>query len=288
MTGYGHTRFEDDQFAINVEVKTLNSKFLDVNIRIPRAFSNKEMEIRNLLGEVLERGKINLVMDFLNKKEATSKVNINEQLFSEYFDSLNNLADGIKADKTEIFKLALQFPEVMGTIEDDHNKDEEWKAILPIVEKAVKQCDEFRKKEGAVLTGNLIDYKNHITTLLEEIKKMDPERIEKTKNRLKGNLSEFISKEELDVNRMEQELIYYIEKLDINEEIVRLDSHLGYFSEILQSNRSMGKKLNFIAQEMGREINTIGSKSNYAPMQKLVVNMKEELEKIKEQVLNLV
>ena len=288
MTGYGHTRFEDDQFAINVEVKTLNSKFLDVNIRIPRAFSDKEMEIRNLLGEILERGKINLVLDFLNKKEATSRVNINEQLFSEYFDSLNNLADGIKADKTELFKLALQFPEVMGTIEDDHNKDEEWKAILPIVEKSIRQCDEFRIKEGDVLTGNLLDYKNHIATLLEQIKKLDPERIEKTKKRLKGNLSEFISKEELDVNRMEQELIYYIEKLDINEEIVRLDSHLAYFSEILQSKRSMGKKLNFIAQEMGREINTIGSKSNYAPMQKLVVNMKEELEKIKEQVLNLV
>lgn len=287
MTGYGQARLEDDQYAISVEVKTLNSKFLDANIRIPKTFSDKELEIRNTLGEKLERGKISLVLEFLNKKEASSKVNINKELFHEYYSSLKDLADNVDADRSELFRLAMQFPDVMGTIEDDSNREKEWQFIKPIISKAVEQCDEFRIKEGAVLTSSLNTCVDSIKENLDKIKVLDPKRIERIKSRITGNLNDFVSKEELDVNRLEQELIYYIEKLDINEEIVRLDSHINYFKEILNLPKSMGKKMNFISQEMGREINTIGSKSNDAEMQKLVVNMKEDLEKIKEQLLNL-
>jgi len=287
MTGYGQARFEDDQYALSVEVKTLNSKFLDTNIRLPKAFSNKELEIRNIIGEKLERGKVNLTVEFLNKKEATLKVNINKSLFHQYYKNLKSLADEVGSQNEDIFRLSMQFPEVMETLEDDVNKEKEWKIILPIIESAIQQCDDFRNKEGAVLTSSLKNSVISIKQNLDQIKKLEPERTAKIKSRLTDNLQEFIAKEEVDVNRLEQEIIYYIEKLDINEEIVRLDSHINYFIEILESEKSLGKKMNFIGQEMGREINTIGSKSNDAPMQKLVVNMKEELEKIKEQILNL-
>jgi uncharacterized protein (TIGR00255 family) len=287
MTGYGQTRFEDDQYAISVEIKTLNSKFLDVNIRLPKAFNDKEMEVRNMIGEKLERGKVNLTIEFLNKKEATSKINVNRSLFLQYYKTLKSLASEVDSNSEDIFRLTLQFPEVLETLEDDTNKEREWKVILPNIEEAISQCDEFRSKEGAELTKNLKNTALSIRNYLEEIKELDPMRIEKIKKRLQENLKDFIAREELDENRLEQELIYYIEKLDINEEIVRLDSHIKYFLEILDSQRSMGKKMNFLSQEMGREINTIGSKSNDAPMQKVVVSMKEDLEKIKEQVLNV-
>ena len=287
MTGYGQARFEDDQYAIGVEVKTLNSKFLDANIRLPKAFSDKELEVRNLISEKLERGKVNLTLEFLNKKEATLKVNINKNLFHQYYQILKSLADEVDSQNEDIFRLSMQFPEVMETLEDDVNKEKEWNIILPIIEKAVQQCDEFRSKEGAVLTNSLKECVYSIKKNLDQIKILEPDRTAKIKSKLTDNLQEFIAKEELDVNRLEQEIIFYIEKLDINEEIVRLDSHINYFLEILESKKSMGKKMNFIGQEMGREINTIGSKSNDAPMQKLVVNMKEDLEKIKEQILNL-
>jgi len=283
MTGYGQARFEDEQYAISAEVKSLNSKFLDVNIRLPRAFSNKELEVRNLLGDVLERGKVSLAIEFMNKKEATTKVNINKGLFLQYYEILKSLSNEVGSKSEDIFRLSMQFPEVIETLEDDANKEKEWQAILPIIKNAVNQCDQFRAKEGAVLTESLRSCVNAINENLENIKILEPQRITKIKSRLNDNLKDMIAKEEVDVNRLEQELIYYIEKLDINEEIVRLGSHL----EILENSKSNGKKMSFISQEMGREINTIGSKSNDASMQKLVVNMKEELEKIKEQLLNL-
>lgn len=288
MTGYGHARYEDDQYAINVEVKTLNSKFLDANMRLPKAFNDKELEVRNIISDQLERGKVSLIIEFLNKKEATTKVNINKNLFKQYYEILKSLSDDVGSKNEDIFRLSMQFPEVMETLEDDANKEREWGVILPIVKEAINQCNEFRVKEGAVLTESLKTSVLSIKQNLDGVKELEPERIKRIKARLNDNLKDFVAREELDVNRLEQELIYYIEKLDINEEIVRLDSHINYFNEILETPRSMGKKMNFISQEMGREINTIGSKSNDAPMQKLVVNMKEELEKIKEQLLNLI
>ena len=287
MTGYGQARFEDENYLITAEIKTLNSKFLDVSMRIPKGFNDKEIQIRNLISEKLERGKVSLTFDYSNKGDASAKVHINEPLFKEYYENLKALSDGVESNSGDIFKMAVQFPEVIETIEDDSAKEQEWKLIFKAIHEAVDHCDEFRIKEGTVLTENLNSYIQAIKTYLEEIKKLDPLRVERIKSRLDNNLKDFAKREELDVNRLEQELIYYIEKLDISEEKVRLASHLDYFTEILNSKKSMGKKLNFISQEIGREINTIGSKSNDAVMQKLVVNMKEELEKIKEQVLNI-
>lgn len=287
MTGYGQARYEDEHYVISAEVKTLNSKFLDVGVRIPKAFNDKEIQIRNLISEKLERGKVSLIFEYSNKGDDSAKVHINEHLFKAYYEKLKTLSDGVESNSADIFKMAVQFPEVIETIEDDSGREDEWKYIYSVINEAIDNCDEFRKKEGAVLTENLNTYINTIRTNLEEIKVLDPLRVDRIKSRLNGNLREFAQREELDVNRLEQEIIYYIEKLDISEEKVRLASHLDYFSEILNSKKSMGKKMNFISQEIGREINTIGSKSNDATMQKLVVNMKEELEKIKEQVLNI-
>ncbi|MDZ7604826.1 MAG: YicC/YloC family endoribonuclease [Cyclobacteriaceae bacterium] len=288
MTGYGQTRFEDEQHAVQVEVKSLNSKFLDVNIRMPRAFNDKEIQVRNLISERLERGKISLSLDFSHKGEAFTKIRINEQLFREYYRTLKSLSESIGSKSEDLFRLAIQFPEVVETLDDDLNREKEWQMIWPVLEQAIALCDQFRLKEGKVLTDNLSLYLNTIAEQLVQVRELDPLRIERVRSRIAGNLKEFVQKEEIDVNRLEQELIYYIEKLDIKEELVRLESHLDYFREILDSKTSMGKKMNFLAQEIGREINTIGSKSNDAAMQKVVVNMKEELEKIKEQVLNLI
>lgn len=287
MTGYGEARYEDDHYSIRAEIKTLNSKFLDVAVRIPRSFNDKEIQIRNLLGEQLERGKVSMIFEYSNKGDSVAKVNVNKRLFKIYYDNLKELSDSVESKSGDLFKMAVQFPEVIETTVDDSNLENEWNLILPVIKKTIDNCNEFRIKEGAVLTKNLNEYLNSIAKNLEEIKVLDPVRVDRIKSRLNENLKEFAKREELDVNRLEQELIYYIEKLDISEEKVRLASHLNYFSEILNGSKSMGKKMNFISQEIGREINTIGSKSNDADMQKLVVNMKEELEKIKEQVLNI-
>lgn len=287
MTGYGEARYEDDHYTIRAEIKTLNSKFLDVAVRIPRSFNDKEIQIRNLISEQLERGKVSMIFEYSNKGDSIAKININERLFRDYYEKLKILSDGVESKSADLFKMAVQFPEVIETTVDDSNLEREWELILPVIKEAIDNCNEFRLKEGAVLTENLNKYITSIEKNLEEIKILDPLRLERIRSRLTGNLEDVVKKEELDVNRLEQELIYYIEKLDISEEKVRLSSHLDYFLEILNGNKSMGKKMNFISQEIGREINTIGSKSNEAAMQKLVVNMKEELEKIKEQMLNI-
>jgi uncharacterized protein (TIGR00255 family) len=288
MTGYGQAHFENDEYTITAEVKTLNSKYLDVSIRLPKTFNDKELEVRSLISDMLERGKISLNVEFLNKKGASIKVSLNEALFKRYYQMLKALSKEVGSDESDIFRICMQLPEVMETVSDDTHKEEEWLKVAQVIKQALQQCDSFRVKEGTVLTKTLRGGVKSIQANLEEVKKVDPERVERIKKRLGSHLNEFEVREELDVNRFEQEVIYYLEKLDISEEIVRLESHLQYFMEILESPRSMGKKMNFISQEMGREINTIGSKSNDALMQKLVVNMKEELEKIKEQQLNLI
>lgn len=287
MTGYGEARYEDDQHSVRVEIKTLNSKFLDVAARIPKSFNDRELLIRNLISEKLIRGKVSLLFEYSNKGESYAKVKINEGLFHEYYNKLKELSDGVESNSFDIFKMAVQFPDVIETTQDDADLEKEWSVIFPVIKKAINNCDEFRIKEGKVLTDNLNAYIKSIRKNLEEVKVLDPLRVERIKMRLNENLNDFAAKEELDENRLEQEIIYYIEKLDISEEKVRLESHLDYFIEILNSKNSMGKKMNFISQEIGREINTIGSKSNDAAIQKLVINMKEELEKIKEQVLNI-
>lgn len=287
MTGYGSTSFSDDGLAINVEVRTLNSKFLDLSLKLPKAFTEKELLIRNLVSEVLQRGKVSLVVEYNNQQETSLKQQYNEELFMKYYEQLKRLSDRVIAPQDELFKLALNSPDVIVNAQPEGVEEEDWEKLLPLIKEALSKCDTFRTKEGAELQEKFVAYIHKIGENLAEIEKLDPIRVKRIKDRIKGNLSEVVEEEDLDKNRLEQEIIYYIEKLDITEEKVRLKSHLDHFMEILNDGKSSGKKLGFVSQEIGREINTIGSKANDAPIQKLVVGMKEELEKIKEQLLNV-
>ncbi|ELR72254.1 Protein YicC [Fulvivirga imtechensis AK7] len=287
MTGYGSSNFSDDNLTINIEVKTLNSKYLDLNFRLPRAFSEKEIELRNLVNDKLQRGKVSLSIDYINERETELKQRYNEELFEQYYRSLKRLADKVIAPDQDLFKLALSAPDVVITDQAEEVDEQEWAKLRRMVEEALESCDAFRKKEGAELQQKFHSYISTIGGHLEEIKALDPKRVERIRERIKGNLLKFVEDEGLDKNRLEQEIVYYIEKLDITEEKVRLASHLKHFEEVLEDKHSLGKKLGFISQEIGREINTIGSKANDADIQKHVVAMKEELEKIKEQLLNV-
>ncbi len=287
MTGYGLARLEDDEKSIVVEIKTLNSKFTDLSVRLPKTLYNKEIEIRNLLTGLLERGKISVSVEYLRKSGSDTNITINEDLFKNYYRKLNDLATDVGTPAGEIFKIALQLPEVMVPLENESQKERAWGEIRELVQKAAEKCNDFRIHEGNELSEKLQSYIKQIRMALTEIEKLDPERVKRIKSRIKDNLNDLPGKEEIDENRLEQELIYYIEKIDISEEKVRLDTHLNHFIEILEKDQSNGKKLNFVSQEIGREINTIGSKANDAPIQRQVINMKEALEKIKEQTLNI-
>ena len=289
MTGYGAAKLSDGNVSINIEVKTLNSKFLDLNLRFPRSLSMNELEIRNVVSDVLQRGKISLSIDVQNEAETELKQKYNEALFLKYYQSLKELADKVGASNDELFKLALNSPDVIvnsGAGNEEEN-DGDWSKILVLIKEALVQCDKFRIKEGAVLEGKFRGYIKSIADSLKEVENLDPQRVAKVRNRIYGNLRTFVEEENLDQNRLEQEMIYYIEKFDITEEKVRLKNHLDHFEEILNEKDSLGKKLGFISQEIGREINTVGSKANDSEVQKHVVSMKEELEKIKEQLLNV-
>lgn len=287
MTGYGTASFEDEKYRISVEIKSLNSKFLDCNTRIPRLFSDKEIEIRNLLSKLLERGKVNFSLEFQVIEDTDAKVSINENLAQTYYQHLLDIAQKTGASTDGLFLRVLDFPQVIENAIANKASDEEWKLVLNTIQQAVEKCNEFRGQEGDSLTEKLDSYIKSIQTELEAIIGHDGFRIENIRTRIADKLKEVVSADNFDENRYEQELIYYIEKLDITEEKVRLQNHLTYFLEILHNNENTGKKLGFISQEIGREINTIGSKANDATLQKHVVRMKEELEKIKEQTLNI-
>lgn len=286
MTGYGKAQAEHNGVTFNVEIKTLNSKFLELNLRLPKAYSEKEMELRNLLTQQLERGKANVSIDMQSIDATESKVEFNKPLFLSYYRQLQVLAEAARAPQDDVFRLAVQQPDVSRTVSGEFN-EEEWKQLEGLVQKAVLACDAFRLREGEVLKEKLAGYAAEIKRQLQAVEERDPIRTEAVKEKLSKKLEELQQVENVDQNRLEQELIYYIEKLDISEEKVRLLTHLNYFEQNLQSKGSNGKKLGFIAQEIGREINTIGSKANDAAIQRFVVGMKEELEKIKEQVLNI-
>lgn len=289
MTGFGRAGLEDDFRTIQAEVKTLNSKFLDFSLKLPRQFSEKEHEIRNLVQGTLERGKVNLVLDFVPKKSNQIPVSINEELFQAYFEKYQNLADSVVAEKNELFKLALQSPSVIVNIapEEAREAEEEWELIQKVIMEALQKCDQFRKDEGESLFQKLEENIQVIESALQEVKAIEGQRRDRIKNRIRANFQDWIEENDFDQNRFEQELIYYFEKLDITEELVRLETHLNYFIKVLNEETQQGKKLGFISQEIGREINTIGSKANDAGMQKWVILMKDELEKIKEQTLNV-
>ena len=285
MTGFGKATLDNEKVSVSVEIKTLNSKFLDANLRLPRVFSDKEIEVRNLLAEKLQRGKVVINIDY-RRNVAEPTVTVNSDLFSAYYKQFEALAHQVKADEKDLFKLALQAPDVMSSAENEGAEDD-WKEVRKQIVEALDRCNEHREAEGEGLHEKLQSYIEQIRVNLDQVEEQDPKRTEHVRERLRTHMNEWAADDRVDENRFEQELIYYIEKLDIAEEKVRLRSHLDYFLEIMNKDDSQGKKLGFIAQEIGREINTMGAKANDAVIQKLVVGMKEELEKIKEQSLNL-
>lgn len=287
MTGFGASSLTEDGLSINVEVKTLNSKFLDLNLRTPRGMNPWELEIRRLVNDTLVRGKVMLNVDVVEEGDVRMKQRYNEELFISYYQALRKLSDRVIDSSGDLFTLALNSPDVIISETDESIDEAKAEKIMDMIRKAISQCDEFRREEGASLGKELHHYVTVIRERLEEVTSLDPKRIERIRNRIQNNLLQFVEEEAMDKNKLEQELVYYLEKLDITEEKVRLASHLSFFEEVLGDENSSGKKLGFISQEIGREINTIGSKANDAEIQKHVVVMKEELEKIKEQVLNV-
>ena len=286
MTGFGRASTVVENGSIQIEVKSLNSKFLDLGLRLPSIFSEKELEARTIIQDKLERGKISVNIEYRTTIPEQIPQRYNEALFTAHYAELKKLADRVMAPYDNIFEMALRSPDV--AIEQDI------KASGPTQEKliqamltALAECNKFRQDEGASLAEKLNTYITAIRSSLDKVEKLDPVRVEKIRTRIKKNVTDFFGEEGFDANRLEQEIIFYIEKLDIHEERVRLRTHLEYFQEAMKDAQSSGKKLAFITQEIGREINTIGSKANDAGMQREVVMMKEELEKIKEQLNNV-
>lgn len=280
MTGYGKSVLQLPTKKITIELKSLNSKNLDLNARMPSIYREKELGIRKQIANQLERGKVDFSIYVETTADDTS-TQINTPVVKQYMQQLREVVDG---DDTELLKMAVRFPDALNTVREEIDENE-WSQIETEITQAINALNEHRLDEGKVLEADFNARIKNIADLLDQVIAIDPERIEGVRERLKKGIEEL--KEKYDENRFEQELVYYIEKFDITEEKVRLNNHLNYFTESINSPDSNGKKLGFISQEIGREINTIGSKSNYAPMQQLVVQMKDELEKIKEQLLNV-
>ena len=280
MTGYGKEVVQLPSKTITIEIKSLNSKGLDLNTRVPSAYREKELEIRDLLAKSLQRGKVDFSLYIeVTGEEVTTQ--LNESVVKQYMKQLSNVVNG---DPIELLKMAVRMPDALKT-EREEIDETEYAAILKGIDQGLEAINKYRTDEGLVLENDFLERSKTISKLLDDVIALDPERIDGVKERLRKAVTDL--KEKVDENRFEQELIYYLEKYDITEEKVRLKNHLEYFEESLKSHDSNGKKLGFITQEIGREINTIGSKANYAPMQQLVVQMKDELEKIKEQALNV-
>lgn len=292
MTGFGAAQRDAEQYTISVELRSLNSKSMDLSLRLPRFLSDKELEIRNIITKSLIRGKVTVSVDFTNKiKNQRLRNSINQELLQLYYTELENAANAVGADKSDLFRLALQMPEVIQaeqlTSEEEDKLPIDWQTVTEVLQEAIANLNHFRSNEGKALTTEIISYIDRIRILLAEIDKHDPARVAHVRERLTAHLNEISSSESFNQSRFEQEMIYFIEKLDIAEEKVRLINHLHYFTETVYLPEPTGKKLAFISQEIGREINTIGSKANDATIQHLVVDMKEELEKIKEQLNNI-
>ena len=287
MTGYGKATAELSDKKINVEIKSLNSKAMDLSTRIAPLYREKEIEIRNEIAKALERGKVDFSL-WIDKKDACELVTpINQDVVVAYYERIRTISEmtGIPAPE-DWFSTLLRMPDVMTKNDIQELSEEEWKAVHATVLQAIRNLVDFRIQEGAALEKKFREKISNIAKLLTSVDPYEKERVEKIKERITDALEKTISVD-YDKNRLEQELIYYIEKLDINEEKQRLSNHLKYFINTMEDGSGQGKKLGFIAQEMGREINTLGSKSNHAEMQKIVVQMKDELEQIKEQVLNV-
>ena len=283
MTGYGKSKLDVAGKTFTAEIKSLNSKSLDANVRIPSEFRELELPIRNKLSQNLGRGKVEFNLQ-VEKHDEESSAKINVAVVESYLNQLQQFSSTSNKNESQLLQIAMTLPNALSS-ETNELEKEDSEAVYQVLDLAFEQINTYRTDECKELKEYIELRKHNLTELLSEVKSIDPERINHVKTRLRKGIDEL--KEKIDENRFEQELIYYIEKYDITEEKTRLDNHLAYFIKALNSSDSNGKKLNFICQEIGREINTIGSKSNFAPMQKAVVQMKDELEKIKEQMLNV-
>lgn len=286
MTGFGKATCELNNKKLTIEVKSLNSKQLDVNSRIPGFYREKEIEIRNQISKLLIRGKV----DFSMFAEVTGAENgsvVNTELVKAYFEQLSQVSNDLGVDaKNDLMGIIMRLPDTIKTEREELN-EQEWKAVSKSIDTALNDLVKFRQQEGISLQKDIIERINEILSLLSQVEPFEKARIEKVKDRIRNNLKELSEKEEYDENRFEQELIFYLEKMDITEEKVRLAHHCDYFLKTAELNEPVGKKLGFISQEIGREINTLGSKANDSDLQKIVIRMKDELEKIKEQLLNV-
>ena len=287
MTGFGKATTEFLDKKVSVELRSLNSKQLDLNTRIPLIYREKESELRNYISQKLERGKIDVYVSVENVG-ASKKYVIDRSLALAYYENLKNLSKEIGAkSEPEYLSIIARLPDVVKNDIEQFNETE-WVQVQEAVDVAIKALLQFREKEGAGLENEFKNRTKLIEQLLEKVQELEPKRKEQVKQKLQINIEEAIGKDKIDQNRLEQEIIFYIERLDITEEIVRLKSHIQYFIQNLASlETSKGKKIGFILQEMGREINTIGSKANNAEMQRIVIEMKDELEKLKEQSMNI-
>jgi uncharacterized protein (TIGR00255 family) len=286
MTGYGSSIKDLDNGKYTVEIKSLNSKFLELNIKLPKAFSDKEFFLRTECSKLIERGKVMLSITSETNDAGTKAASINKDLLKHYFTELKTAAQELGENSGDLMSIAVNLPEVVKYDENAVSEDE-WKQMLETFYQAIKNFQQFRADEGRVLEIDLISRIQGILNLMSLVERDEPNRVPAIKEKLNTMLATAVGAENVDQNRLEQELIYYIDKLDITEEKVRLKSHCNYFVETLMDKDANGKKLGFISQEIGREINTMGSKANDANIQRYVVGMKEELEKIKEQLLNV-
>lgn len=286
MTGYGKAETLLPDKKLTIEVRSLNSKQLDTNTRLPSLYKEKELEIRQLVASTLERGKVECSF-FYELSAETSSGTVNEKVVKAYFEQLSKISDEVGLKPTqELLSIAMRMPDAIRS-DRAELEEEEWKLVKEGLQQALKQVNAFRLQEGESMDKDLRERIATISARLASVEQLEGERISRIRERIGNNLSEFIGKEGIDQNRFEQELIFYMEKLDISEEKVRLANHLSFFLETMENEGPAGKKLGFISQEMGREINTLGSKANHVDLQRLVVEMKDELERIKEQILNV-
>ena len=284
MTGYGKASGDYQNKKITIEIKSLNSKNLDLFVRIPHVYKSKEIELRKIIGASLDRGKVECIIT-IDANGETAKSALNKSLISAYYKDLVELSEELNIPNDNVLQTLIRMPDAYSAAEDGLEEGE-WIKVIELAKIAIVNLIDFRAQEGSQLKSEFELRINNIESAFNDVPKYESARIEGIKDRIEQNLEEFVGLSKVDKNRFEQELIYYIEKIDIAEEKLRLANHLAYFREILNQDKSQGKKLGFIVQEIGREINTLGSKSYHAEMQKLVVQMKDELEKIKEQILN--
>ncbi|MDT8412140.1 MAG: YicC/YloC family endoribonuclease [Vicingaceae bacterium] len=285
MTGFGKSATSINQKKISIEIRSLNSKQADISVRIPAVYKEKELELRAKINQHLERGKIEFNL-YVEQTTATPNYQINESLFKNYYNELKRLSDEL-GEQSDLIKIVAGMPDVFQKEEKQALDESEWETIVKLTTKALQDIDAYRTDEGNTLQKEMELRINNIQQLLNKVELYEKERIITVRERISAHLDEVISGNQIDKDRLEQELVFYIEKFDVSEEKQRLQSHLDYFRDTMNDKDSQGKKLGFISQEMGREINTLGSKANHSELQKIVVEMKDELEKIKEQILNI-